>query len=72
MELGEGMRTTSPRGNSFTGEIVEECRIGPYSGIVCDITGRVFTLARSEIFVDLEDPHTPGAGLTQILSWKQE
>lgn len=72
MELGEGMRTTSPRGNSFTGEIVEECRIGPYSGIVCDITGRVFTLARSEIFVDLEDPHTPGAGLTLILSWKQE
>ena len=67
MEIGDAMRTTSPRGNSFVGVIKEDCQVGPYPGVVCDITGRVFVLARSEILVDFEDRHTPGDGLAQLL-----
>ena len=72
MQVGEGMRTTSPRGNSFTGLIAEERSLGPYSGIVCEISGRVFVLARSKIFVNFDDPHTPQDGLKNLLSGKQQ
>jgi proline racemase len=66
-KVGDALRTTSPRGNSFTGVIKHEQTLGPYPGIVCDITGRAFELARSEIVVDFDDPHTPKDGLDRLL-----
>lgn len=67
MDIGGSLRTVSPRGNSFTGILKEDCRVGPYSAVSCEITGRVFVLAKSEILIDLEDPHFPGHGLEKLL-----
>lgn len=66
-QKGEAIETTSPRGNSFVGRIVNETQVGDYSAIRCTTTGRVFTLARSKILVNPEDWLIPQLGLMGLL-----
>jgi proline racemase len=66
-QKGEAIETTSPRGNSFVGRIVNETQVGDYPAIRCTSTGRVFTLARSKILVNPEDWLIPQLGLMGLL-----
>jgi proline racemase len=67
MEAGARLRTVSPFGGTFTGELLGDTSVGNHPAVRTAITGRAWTLARSEIVVDLADPLIEDAGLSAIL-----
>ncbi|RDD62456.1 proline racemase family protein [Ferruginivarius sediminum] len=67
MEAGARLRTVSPFGGTFTGELLGDTSVGNHPAVLTAITGRAWTLARSEIVVDLADPLIEDAGLSAIL-----
>lgn len=67
-KVGDSLQTISPRGSSFLGRIVSEVEVGPYEGIRCSTTGRVFTLARSQVMINPLDPLLSHLSLRPICS----
>jgi len=68
IESGQWLETISPRGNRFTGRLLGEADIQGRRGWDTTITGQAWTLARSRIEIDLDDPMVDANGLESILS----
>lgn len=47
-------------GTVFTGRLVEETQVGPYSAVVPTITGQAWIYALTQYVLDAEDPFTEG------------
>ena len=47
-------------GTTFTGCLVEQTRVGPYSAVVPTITGRAWITALAQYVLDAEDPFPEG------------
>ena len=56
LKLGEEFVYESVTGTLFTGKILEETKIGDYSGIVPEITGRAFIIGKGILISHREDP----------------
>lgn len=69
-EVGEGqwLETVSPRNSTFRGTVLGEARVGDHGALDTNITGRAWTLAHSQIIIDLDDPLVEDRGLSDILS----
>lgn len=68
IEPGVRLRVISPLGGSFVGELLGEAKVGNLTGVRTAVTGRAWTLAHSEVVVDLSDPLIEDAGLSGILA----
>lgn len=68
--LGEGeqLQTESLTGSKFTGTVVRRERVGSYEGVQTSLTGRAWTLARSELVVDFSDPMISADGFSDLLT----
>lgn len=64
---GQWIETVSPRGSSFVGKVLGEATVAGHRAMDSDITGRAWTLARSEIVVDLDDPLVDSTDLEDVL-----
>lgn len=67
MKPKQWLEACSPRGNRFTGTLLDEIRVGQNRAWNTRITGRAWTLARSNIQAELGDPLVDGRGLKYIL-----
>ncbi len=65
---GGWLRTTSPRGSTFTGTMRGAAQIGPYQGRHTEVTGRAWTLSHTRILVDLDDPMVDTTDLEHLLA----
>jgi len=65
---GQWLEAVSPRDSRFTGTLLDETTVGGHRGWNSHITGRAWTLARSEIVIDLDDPLVDSSDLEHILS----
>jgi len=68
--LGEGeqLQTESLTGSKFTGTVVRREQVGSYEGVKISLTGRAWTLARSELVVDFSDPMVSADGFSDLLT----
>ncbi|PVY79109.1 proline racemase [Tamilnaduibacter salinus] len=64
---GQWLETISPRGSSFIGSVLGEAQVGGHRAMHSHITGKAWTLARSEIIVDLDDPLVDSTDLEGVL-----
>lgn len=64
---GQTLETISPRGSSFLGTVLGEASVGGFRAINSEITGRAWTLAHSEIHLDLDDPLVDCSDLEGVL-----
>lgn len=64
---GERLQTVSPRGSTILGTVIGTAQVGPHDAVRSTIAGRAFTLACSDVRVDLEDPLVEDHGLTRLL-----
>ncbi|OEY66944.1 proline racemase family protein [Marinobacter sp. X15-166B] len=69
LSSGQTLETVSPRGASFTGRLLGAGQVGGFPAVHSEITGRAWTLARSEVLLDLDDPLVDCTGLHSLLSW---
>lgn len=68
MKMGDSLRTISPRRSSFEGVVKGDTTVGRQKALRSTITGRAWTLARSEIIVDLNDPTVEDHDLKELLA----
>jgi trans-L-3-hydroxyproline dehydratase len=61
-ELDEGQTVVieSILGTTFTGRSLGPARVGPYGGVVPEVTGSAFITGRNELLLDPEDPLREG------------
>lgn len=64
---GQYLDTISPRDSSFRGTVLGPARVGHHDALHSDITGRAWTLAHSQILVDLDDPLVEISDLEHLL-----
>ncbi|MDX1754563.1 MAG: proline racemase family protein [Marinobacter sp.] len=64
---GQTLETISPRGSSFLGTVLGEASVGGFRAMNSEITGRAWTLAYSNIMLDLDDPLVESFELETIL-----
>lgn len=64
---GQWLETVSPRGSSFVGTVLGPDTVAGYRAMNSTITGKAWTLARSEIVVDLDDPLVDATDLEDVL-----
>lgn len=62
------LENISPRGARFTGALLDETEVGDRRAWDTRITGRAWTLAHSEIVIDLEDPLIDNHDLEPVLT----
>ncbi|WP_227662998.1 proline racemase family protein [Marinobacter daqiaonensis] len=67
LRVGDTLETVSPKGSSFVGRLLAETRVSHYRAVSTDITGRAWTIARSEVFLDLDDPLVDVSDLENVL-----
>ncbi len=60
LEIGQPFRHEGILGTTFTGCLVEETRVGPYSAVVPTITGSAWITSLSQYVLDAEDPFPEG------------
>ncbi|WP_019202184.1 proline racemase family protein [Tsukamurella sp. 1534] len=65
---GQSLVTISPRGNRFTGTVLDAGRVGEYSALHSSITGHARLIAHSRLVVDLEDPLVDASDLETLLT----
>lgn len=65
---GQWIETISPRGSSFIGTVLGEAKVGPYRAMSSHITGKAWTVARSEVMLDLDDPLVDCSDLEGVLA----
>ena len=68
---GQWLETISPRGSMFTGTVLGPAQVGHYPGMISEITGRAWTIARSEVLLDLDDPMVDVSDLEGVLNSHQ-
>lgn len=61
---GDVLDTVSPSGSTVAGTFLGEAAVGPHRAVDSTIAGRAFTLARSEVVVDLTDPALGPRGIS--------
>lgn len=61
------LETVSPRGNCFTGTLLDQISVDDQRAWNTLITGRAWTLARSEIVIELDDPLVDNRDLAGVL-----
>ncbi len=64
---GQYLETVSPRDSSFRGTVLGPARVGDHKALNSHITGRAWTLAHSQILVDLDDPLVDISDLEHLL-----
>lgn len=64
---GQWLDTVSPRDSSFRGTVLGEAKVGEHAALDSNITGRAYTLAHSQILVDLDDPLVDTIDLEHLL-----
>jgi trans-L-3-hydroxyproline dehydratase len=64
---GQWLETISPRDSSFRGTVLGEAKVGEHAALHSNITGRAYTLAHSQILVDLDDPLVDSTDLEHLL-----
>ncbi|MDG5498347.1 proline racemase family protein [Marinobacter sp. BGYM27] len=64
---GQWIETISPRGSSFIGTVLGEANVAGHRAMHSNITGKAWTLARSEVVVDLDDPLIDSTDLEGVL-----
>ena len=64
---GQWLETISPRGTRFVGTVLGEARVGQYTALDTQITGRAWTLSHSQILIDLDDPLVDASDLEHLL-----
>jgi len=57
---GQVIRIESILGTTFSGEVLEEARVGAYAAVVPRVTGSAHITGRNEFFVDPADPLRDG------------
>lgn len=67
MQPDQWLETISPRGNRFTGTLLGETQADDNRAWDTQITGRAWTLARSRIEIELDDPMVDNTELENIL-----
>lgn len=67
IEANQWLEVTSPRGNRFNGRLLGETRSGNHRAWDTQITGRAWSLARSSINIELDDPLVDNTGLEYVL-----
>lgn len=67
LRKGETLETVSPKGSAFLGRLLGEAAVSHYRAVNTDITGRAWTLARSEVLLDLDDPLVDVSDLEGVL-----
>jgi proline racemase len=60
LDLNTPFRHESVLGTVFTGELVEETRVGPYQAVVPTISGQAWITGISQYVLDAEDPFPEG------------
>ncbi len=65
---GQWLETISPRNSSFVGKVLGEARVGSHRALNTEITGRAWTLARSQVMLDLDDPLVDVEDLEGVLN----
>lgn len=65
---GQWLETISPRGTSFVGTVLGQAWVGQHSAMHSHITGKAWTIARSEVLLDLDDPMVDVSDLEGILN----
>lgn len=68
IQPGDWLETVSPRGNKFTGTLINEAQVHGHRGWDTRITGRAWALAHSEISIDLDDPMVDNHDLELMLA----
>lgn len=68
VEVGQWLQTISPRGSSFVGEVLGEAMVKGHRALNTNITGRAWTLARSQVMLDLDDPLVDVEDLEAVLN----
>jgi trans-L-3-hydroxyproline dehydratase len=56
LALSEPFVVESILGTTFTGEIVETTRFGPYDAVVPQVTGQAHITGQNELLIDPQDP----------------
>lgn len=64
---GQWLETISPRNSRFRGTMLGTTRVGGKRALDSEITGRAWTLAHSEILIDLDDPMVDASDLENVL-----
>ncbi len=64
---GQWLDTISPRESSFRGTVLGVATVGDHAALETNITGRAYTLAHSQILVDLDDPLVDISDLEHLL-----
>lgn len=59
MAVGARLRNRSPLGTAFDAELLGESAVGGHPAVLTRITGRAFTVARSHLYVDPDEPLPP-------------
>jgi trans-L-3-hydroxyproline dehydratase len=67
IRVGQWLDTVSPRGSVFRGTVLGEATVGSHAALDSNITGRAYTLAHSQILVDLDDPLVDISDLEHLL-----
>jgi proline racemase len=72
LKLNEDYRHEGILGTVFTGRLVEETRVGPYTAVVPTISGRAWITGFSSYVLDEEDPFPEGYTVGDIWSCPME
>lgn len=67
IQENQWLETVSPRGSSFIGTVLGQAKVGDHRATDSQITGKAWTLARSEVVVDLDDPLVDASDLEAVL-----
>lgn len=67
LKIGDRLRTVSIFDSSLSVEIIEESDYFDRRGVRVTVTGAGWITARSQLFVDFDDPMTPREGLQALL-----
>jgi trans-L-3-hydroxyproline dehydratase len=54
--VGEPFTVESVLGTTFTGEVVEATRFGPYDAVIPSVSGNSYITGRGEFLIDPENP----------------
>ena len=68
VDVGDGITTVSPTGSTMQGRIVGTTSVDGHDALQVDITGRPFTLGRTDLIVNLDDDLTESEGIWQLLT----
>lgn len=65
---GQWLKALSPRGSSFVGTLLDKTEVDGYRAWDTQITGSAWTLTRSNVQIELDDPLVDTTGLENILA----